>query len=75
LCKWPSHALACLLRQLRILFTRPAAEINARGVVLAHHGHSMMRELLWGHVTMHCSKFSQRPLVVLEPQHIGAAAK
>lgn len=31
----------------------------------------MMRELLWGHVTMHASKFCPRALVVLEPQHVG----
>ncbi|EFN53371.1 hypothetical protein CHLNCDRAFT_137133 [Chlorella variabilis] len=46
-----------------------AAEVNARCVVLSHHGAGMMRELLWGHVTMHASKFCPRALVVLEPQH------
>lgn len=51
----------------------PAAELNARCLVLSHHGRSMMRELLWGHVTMHATKFSQRPLVVLEPRHVGRA--
>jgi hypothetical protein len=33
----------------------------------------MMRELLWGHVTMHATKFSQQPLVVLEPRHVSRA--
>lgn len=45
--------------------------MNARCVVLSHHGAGMMRELLWGHVTMHASKFCPRALVVLEPQHVG----
>lgn len=40
-----------------------------RSVVLSHHGAGMVRELLWGHVTMHCTKFCTRPLVVLEPHH------
>ncbi len=30
----------------------------------------MMRELLWGHVTMHCTKFCPRALVVLEARHV-----
>lgn len=48
---------------------RMAADLSARSMVLSHHGAGMMRELLWGHVTMHCTKFSTRPLVVLEPRH------
>jgi hypothetical protein len=50
-----------------------AAELNARCLILSHHGQSMMRELLWGHVTMHATKFSQQPLVVLEPRHVSRA--
>ncbi|KAL4458806.1 hypothetical protein ABPG75_013671 [Micractinium tetrahymenae] len=50
---------------------RMAADLSVRSVVLSHHGAGMMRELLWGHVTMHCTKFCTRPLVVLEPRHVG----
>ena len=48
-----------------------AADVNARSVVLSHHGAGMIRELLWGHVTMHVTKFCTRALVVLEPRHVG----
>lgn len=47
--------------------------MNARAVVLSHHGSGMMRELLWGHVTMHATKFCSRPLVVLEPDYAAKA--
>ncbi len=33
-----------------------AADLSPRAVVLSHHGASMMRELMWGHLTMHCTK-------------------
>ncbi|PSC76927.1 universal stress [Micractinium conductrix] len=49
-----------------------STDLNARCVALSHHGAGMMRELLWGHVTMHMTKFCTRALVVLEPQHTAA---
>lgn len=66
-----------LLRQQHCLLNKPyptptrAESLNARAVVLSHHGAGMMRELLWGHVTMHCTKFCPKPLLVLEPRHVG----
>ncbi|KAI7836636.1 hypothetical protein COHA_009521 [Chlorella ohadii] len=53
------------------LLCNMAADLSPRAVVLSHHGASMMRELMWGHLTMHCTKFCTRPLVVLEPRHVG----
>lgn len=45
-----------------------AAELNARAVVLYHHGKSMMREFMYGPVTIEVTKFCSRPLVVLGAQ-------
>lgn len=42
-----------------------ASDLNARAVVLSHHGRSMAREMMFGPLTQHCTKFCSRPLVVL----------
>lgn len=42
-----------------------AREFGARAVVLHHHGRSMMREMMYGPMTLHCTKQCCRPLVVL----------
>lgn len=49
---------ACRARLPRLLphTSMPVDDLTARAVVLSHHGASMMRELMWGHLTMHCTK-------------------
>ena len=43
-----------------------AQQINARSVVLAHHGRNVMREMVYKPVTLHCMRHCPRPLVVLK---------
>ncbi|GAB4821766.1 hypothetical protein N2152v2_008812 [Parachlorella kessleri] len=51
-----------------------AQDFNARCVVLVHHGRrSMMRELQYGSITAHCSKYCPRPLVVFDAEESLAA--
>ena len=48
--------------------------VDARSVVLAHHGKSMMREMMWGPAQLHITKNCARPLVVLQAQTSPAPA-
>lgn len=42
-----------------------AADLNARAVVLHHHGKQLMRDMMYGSVTAHCTRQCSRPLLVL----------
>jgi nucleotide-binding universal stress UspA family protein len=44
---------------------RHAADLGARAVVLHHHGRSMMRDMMYGAMTAHCTKQCCRPLLLL----------
>jgi nucleotide-binding universal stress UspA family protein len=47
------------------LLCAQAREFGARAVVLHHHGRSMMRDMMYGPLTLYCTKQCCRPLVVL----------
>jgi nucleotide-binding universal stress UspA family protein len=42
-------------------------QLNSRTMVLAHHGHSVMREMVYKPLTLHCMRHCPRPLIVLSP--------
>lgn len=42
-----------------------AEELGARAVVLHHHGRSMMRDMMYGPVTLQVTKHCPKPLVIL----------
>jgi len=46
-----------------------ATQLNARTVILSHHGKNFMREMLYKPLTLHCIKHCTSPLVVLDEPH------
>lgn len=53
---------------------RTAEELQARTVVLVHHGSTFQQEMLYGPITLHLTKFCSRPLVLLGTKAQPAAA-
>jgi len=46
-----------------------AEELGARAVVLHHHGRSVMREMMYGPVTLQVTKHCPKPLVILRASY------